>query len=71
MQNASLFVEMNYEAEFSDFDRYECDGTAALVFKVNADLNIEIEYTVDYVNIPPPEKERTDQSMATTVVIGF
>ncbi len=71
MENISAKIELNYEVDFSNSSDYEMDGFIAFVFHVNKNIDIKMDYKVDYSHIPVEEKQSTDTSLITKVIYKF
>ncbi|RKZ71552.1 MAG: hypothetical protein DRR19_32525 [Candidatus Parabeggiatoa sp. nov. 1] len=71
MENISIRTELNHEANFTDLEDYETDFSLSLVFEVNKTINVEIDYNVEYDNMPVTGIEKTDNSFSTNLVYKF
>ncbi len=71
MRNILMRAEVNYEVNFENEYDYESDGNVGLTFTVNEAIDITLDYTVKYDNLPVLGVERTDSTIITNLVYNF
>ena len=71
LENLKFTQELNYRGDFDDSDNYFVYSKSGLSTKISDYLSAGITYTVDYVNIPAPDKETTDSTFTASLIINY
>jgi len=71
MENVLMKTEVNYEVNFDNNEDYESDAELGFTFKVNKQVDLELNYKVKYDNLPVTGIEHTDRTLTTSLVYKF
>ena len=71
LENLQFVQELSYRAQLDDSNNYFAYSKSALSSKINGNLSMGINYTVDYKNAPPAGKEYSDRTFVVSLNIDY
>jgi putative salt-induced outer membrane protein len=71
LENLKFNQDLSYRADLSDTDTYFVYSKSALSSKISEIFSAGISYKVDYVNVPPADKEHTDRTLTANLILDY
>lgn len=71
MTNISLFTQFHYGFEFANAEEYEIEVELASIFVVNKQIDLKMEYELEYSHVPVPGRKARDTSFLTSIIYKF
>jgi len=71
IESLKFIQELSYRSDFDNSDNYFAFSKTAIETKISDIFSMGISYKVDYTNLPPSEKEYSDRTFMTSLIIDY
>ncbi len=71
VENLKFIQELSYRDDFDDTQAYFAFSKTAIETKISDMFSMGISYKVDYTNMPPSDKEYSDRTFMTSLIIDY
>ncbi|MDY0115955.1 MAG: DUF481 domain-containing protein [Sulfurimonadaceae bacterium] len=71
IENMKFYQDASYRGSMKDSDIYFITTKTALTGKINSTFSAGLSYKVDYANIAPDDKVRTDKTLTLNLIIDY
>ncbi|MEA3521591.1 MAG: DUF481 domain-containing protein [Campylobacterota bacterium] len=71
MENLNFIQELSYRNGFDDHDNYFAFSKTGIAAKISDMFSMGVSYKIDYTNLPPADKEYSDRTFMTSLIIDY
>ncbi len=70
-ENFDFVQELSYRSAFEESDNYFAFSKTGVMAKISDMFSMGVSYKIDYTNLPPADKEYTDRTFMTSLIIDY
>lgn len=71
VKSTKFTQDLTVRGSMEEAQNYFATSKTAIATKINSSLSLGVSYKVDYVNQPPADKEYTDRTFMTSLIIDY
>ena len=70
-ENFDFVQELSYRSDFDNADYYFAFSKTGVMAKISDMFSMGVSYKIDYTNLPPADKEYSDRTFMTSLIIDY